>query len=127
MSKSLTYKLLPEHSASLIFDNKLLKILYANFKILNVFCAPVFPERRLLNKTNYFMAKESMAKENPVIDALRKLKEEEAELLTKLKPLQEAVSALEKIVEKTVKKTKPSSGAKDGAEENGQESSEDAQ
>ncbi|HTJ48815.1 MAG TPA: hypothetical protein VL443_05110 [Cyclobacteriaceae bacterium] len=73
------------------------------------------------------MAKESMAKENPVIDALRKLKEEEAELLTKLKPLQEAVSALEKIVEKTVKKTKPSSGAKDGAEENGQESSEDAQ
>ena len=49
------------------------------------------------------MAKESMAKENPVIDALRKLKEEEAELLTKLKPLQEAVSALEKIVEDSLR------------------------
>ncbi len=40
------------------------------------------------------MAKESMAKENPVVDALRKLKDEEAELLVKLKPLQEAISAL---------------------------------
>ena len=73
------------------------------------------------------MAKESMAKENPVVDALRKLKDEEAELLIKLKPLQEAIGALEKIVEKSVKKTKPSSGTKDGAEENGQESGEDAQ
>jgi hypothetical protein len=52
------------------------------------------------------MAKEMIAKENAVIDALRKLKEEEAELLTKLKPVQEAVGALEKIVDKLVKKGK---------------------
>lgn len=62
------------------------------------------------------MAKESIAKENPVIDALRKLKEEEAELVTKLKPVQEAIGALEKIVDKSVKKaTKPASSAKDNA------------
>jgi len=73
------------------------------------------------------MAKESMAKENPVVDALRKLKDEEAELLIKLKPLQEAIGALEKIVEKSVKKTKSPSSTKDGVEENGQESGEDAQ
>ena len=61
------------------------------------------------------MAKESTAKENPVVDALRRLKEEEVELLTKLKPLQEAIGALEKIVDKSVKKVKPSAGTKDGA------------
>ncbi|MBT1704738.1 hypothetical protein [Chryseosolibacter indicus] len=79
------------------------------------------------------MAKESIAKENPVIDALRKLKEEEAELLLKLKPVQEAIGALEKIVDKTTKKVKPASGSKDGtgenqgAEENALESVTDAQ
>jgi tetrahydromethanopterin S-methyltransferase subunit B len=79
------------------------------------------------------MAKESIAKENPVVDALRKLKEEEAELMVKLKPLQEAIGALEKIVEKSVKKVKPSSGAKDNAndtasaEENTQEAGDESQ
>jgi hypothetical protein len=76
------------------------------------------------------MAKESMTKENPVVDALRKLKEEEAELLVKLKPLQEAIGALEKIVDKSVKKGKPSSGGKDstdGAEESAQDSNTDSQ
>jgi len=63
------------------------------------------------------MAKE-IAKENPVVDALRKLKEEEAELVIKLKPLQEAIGALEKIVEKTVKKVKTSSSGKDNSDEN---------
>jgi hypothetical protein len=82
-------------------------------------------------KTN-FMAKESMAKENPVVDALRKLKEEETELLVKLKPLQEAIGALEKIVDKSVKKVKSSPGAKDssgdvGVEESAQESNDDSQ
>ena len=65
------------------------------------------------------MAKESTAKENPVVDALRRLKEEEVELLTKLKPLQEAIGALEKIVDKSVKKVKPSSVAKDSAADHG--------
>ncbi|HEY9047671.1 MAG TPA: hypothetical protein VIN08_17315 [Ohtaekwangia sp.] len=60
------------------------------------------------------MAKE-IAKENPVIDALKKLKEEEAELMSKLKPVQEAIGALEKIVDKSVKKVKP-------AKENGDNS-----
>lgn len=55
------------------------------------------------------MAKEVNTKENPVVDALRKLKEEEIELMSKLKPVQEAIAALEKIVEKSVKKTKSSS------------------
>lgn len=79
------------------------------------------------------MAKESMAKENPVVDALRKLKDEEAELLVKLKPLQEAIGALEKIVDKSVKKVKSSSGAKDSSgelvsvEEGAQESNDDSQ
>ncbi|SHH24099.1 hypothetical protein SAMN04488109_3323 [Chryseolinea serpens] len=77
------------------------------------------------------MAKESMAKENPVVDALRKLKDEEAELLVKLKPLQEAIGALEKIVDKSVKKVKSSakdnSGDLIGVEENGQESNDDSQ
>ena len=73
------------------------------------------------------MAKESITKENPVVDALRKLKEEEAELSIKLKPLQEALSALEKIVDKSVKKVKASSGTKESAEDSAQESSEDSQ
>jgi hypothetical protein len=74
------------------------------------------------------MAKESIAKENPVFDALRRLKEEEVELLSKLKPLQEAIGALEKIVDKSVKKTKPSSGAKDNTSDNagGDENAEDS-
>jgi hypothetical protein len=53
------------------------------------------------------MAKETIVKENPVIDALKKLKEEEMELTAKLKPVQEAISALEKILDKSVKKSKP--------------------
>jgi histone deacetylase complex regulatory component SIN3 len=64
------------------------------------------------------MAKETIAKENPVTEALRKLKDEEMEIMSKLKPLQEAISALEKIIDKSVKKTKPSSGAKESAGEN---------
>jgi hypothetical protein len=79
-------------------------------------------------KQNQFMAKESIAKENPVVDALRRLKEEEVELLTKLKPLQEAIGALEKIVDKSVKKVKSSSGAKDSAADHAgsDESTEDS-
>jgi hypothetical protein len=64
------------------------------------------------------MAKESIAKENAVVDALRRLKDEEVELLTKLKPVQEAIGALEKIVDKSVKKMK-SSPAKDSVGDNG--------
>lgn len=64
------------------------------------------------------MAKESIAKENPVVDALRKLREEEVELVTKLKPVQEAIAALEKIVEKSVKKTKPGSTTKESTGDN---------
>ena len=64
------------------------------------------------------MAKETIAKENPVVDALRKLKEEELEIVSKLKPLQEAIGALEKILDKSVKKAKPSSSGKDGSGEN---------
>lgn len=60
------------------------------------------------------MAKEIIAKENPVTDALKKLKEEELELMAKLKPLQEAISALEKILDKSAKKSKP---AKESANE----------
>jgi hypothetical protein len=61
------------------------------------------------------MAKETIVKENPVIDALKKLKEEEAELLAKVKPVQEAISALEKILDKSsAKKVKP---AKEAASE----------
>lgn len=62
------------------------------------------------------MAKETIVKENPVIDALRKLKEEEAELMGKLKPVQEAIGALEKILDKSSKKAKP---AKESANDNG--------
>lgn len=77
------------------------------------------------------MAKESTAKENAVVDALRRLKEEEVELLTKLKPVQEAIGALEKIVDKSVKKVKSSAGTKDGAadagsDESGQDSGSDS-
>ena len=59
------------------------------------------------------MAKENLSKENPVMDALRKLKEEEADLLQRLKPIQEAIGALEKIVDKSGKKVK--SGQKDNS------------
>jgi hypothetical protein len=52
------------------------------------------------------MAKETTGKDNAVADALRRLREEEADLLTRLKPVQEAIGALEKIVEKSVKKGK---------------------
>jgi hypothetical protein len=74
------------------------------------------------------MAKE-IAKENPVIDALRKLKEEEAELMIKLKPVQEAIGALEKIVDKSTKKAKPAkeSGDASSVEENTPEPVEEAQ
>ncbi len=70
------------------------------------------------------MAKESITKENAVVDALRRLKEEEVELLTRLKPVQEAIGALEKIVDKSVKKVKASSGVKDNASSD--ESTEDS-
>lgn len=66
------------------------------------------------------MAKETISKDNPVVDALRKLKEEEVELVAKLKPVQEAIAALEKIVDKTVKKAKPS-GSRETVTENGSE------
>jgi hypothetical protein len=63
------------------------------------------------------MAKETIVKENPVIDALRKLKEEEMELVAKLKPLQEAIGALEKILDKSSKKAKPAKEASNEAVE----------
>jgi hypothetical protein len=90
-------------------------------------CLPLERLLQYKNKKN-FMAKE-IAKENPVIDALRKLKDEEAELLVKLKPLQEAIGALEKIVDKSVKKAKPAkeNAETSGAEENVQEVVEEAQ
>lgn len=62
------------------------------------------------------MAKENIVKDNPVADALRRLKEEEAELTSKLKPVQEAIAALEKIVDKSVKKPKPSNAKENAAE-----------
>ena len=65
------------------------------------------------------MAKENGVKvDNPVVDVLRKLKEDEAELVSKLKPVQEAIAALEKIVDKSVKKVKP---AKENADSNSAE------
>ncbi|HEY0655709.1 MAG TPA: hypothetical protein VGD65_21390 [Chryseosolibacter sp.] len=74
------------------------------------------------------MAKESTVKDNPVMDALRKLKEEEIELTAKLKPVQEAIAALEKIVDKSVKKVKPSGSkeavAENGSDDNGHEGAE---
>lgn len=63
------------------------------------------------------MAKENIMKDNPIADALRKLKDEEAELLIKLKPLQEAIGALEKIVDKSSKKTKSTSVGRDSSDE----------
>jgi hypothetical protein len=53
------------------------------------------------------MAKEGISKENAVVDALRRLKDEEADLLSRLRPVQEAINALEKIVDKSAKKPKP--------------------
>jgi len=38
--------------------------------------------------------------------------------MVKLKPLQEAIGALEKILDKSVRKVKLSSGAKDGSADN---------
>lgn len=74
------------------------------------------------------MAKKTVAKVNPVTDALRKLKEEEAELISKLKPVQEAIAALENIIDKSGKKGSSSSGAKEDnhfiAEESAQEAGE---
>jgi hypothetical protein len=76
------------------------------------------------------MAKKTIAKENPVTDALRKLKEEESELINKLNTIQEAISALENVLGKSGKKANSSSGTKDSsgdhlfAEENAQEPSE---
>ena len=61
------------------------------------------------------MAKDT--NQHPVIDALKKLKDEESEILLKLKPLQEAIGALEKIVEKNVKKSKSSPSTKDNGVE----------
>jgi hypothetical protein len=66
------------------------------------------------------MAKDVNLKEGAVADALRRLKDEESDLLSKLKPIQEAISALEKIVDKSVKKVKSTSG-KETAEVNSEE------
>ncbi|HEX6426184.1 MAG TPA: hypothetical protein VF008_00810 [Niastella sp.] len=94
---------------------------------LECILAPVFPgmskiftlnTKETLKKTKKSMAKETIAKENPVIDALRKLKEEEMEIVSKLKPLQEAIGALEKILDKSVKKSKTSSSSKEGSGDN---------
>lgn len=73
------------------------------------------------------MAKETIVKENPVIDALKKLKEEEMELTAKLKPLQEAIGALEKILDKSSKKAKPAKEASSdaAAEETAPEATEE--
>ena len=68
--------------------------------------------------------KEILVKENPVVDALKKLKEEEAEMMAKVKPIQEAISALEKILDKSVKKTRP---AKEAAENLFEESAPEAE
>jgi len=76
------------------------------------------------------MAKKTIAKENPVTEALRKLKEEESELISKLKTLQEAISALENVLGKSGKKANSPSGSKDNsgdyliAEESAQEATE---
>ena len=70
------------------------------------------------------MAKETIVKENPVTDALKKLKEEEVELMAKLKPLQEAIGALEKILDKSSKKAKPAKEASEAPAEEVQETSE---
>lgn len=70
------------------------------------------------------MAKETIVKENPVTDALKKLKEEEVELMAKLKPLQEAIGALEKILDKSSKKAKPAKEASEAPAEEVQEANE---
>lgn len=70
------------------------------------------------------MAKETIGKD-AVTDALRRLKEEETELLQKLKPVQEAIGALEKIVEKAIKKVKPAA-SKDQSDGQGSEEAADA-
>ena len=72
------------------------------------------------------MAKEPNVKDNAVVDALRRLREEEADLQAKLKPVQEAIAALEKIVDKTVKKAKSTPSAKEGAGETTTEQVEEA-
>ena len=73
------------------------------------------------------MAKETIVKENPVIDALRKLKEEELEIAAKLKPIQEAISALEKILDKSSKKAPKAAkeASSDAAEETAPEATEE--
>jgi hypothetical protein len=80
----------------------------------------------LCQQTYTIMAKDTLGKDHPVVDALKKLKDEEVELITKLKPVQEAISALEKIVDKTVKKAKPVS-VKENALESVSEENLDAQ
>lgn len=73
------------------------------------------------------MAKETIVKENPVIDALRKLKEEEMEIAAKLKPIQEAISALEKILDKSSKKAPKAAkeASSDAVEETAPEATEE--
>jgi hypothetical protein len=95
---------------------------------LVVLSGPVLTGSFLQQNKNQFMARETITKDNAVVDALRRLKDEEGELLTRLKPVQEAIGALEKIVDKSVKKIKSSSGAKDSAVDNANtdESSGDA-
>jgi histone deacetylase complex regulatory component SIN3 len=56
------------------------------------------------NKPN-LMAKKTIAKENPVTEALRKLREEESELIGKLRTIQEAIGALETVLDKSAKKS----------------------
>jgi hypothetical protein len=92
------------------------------------FSCPVLQEIFFTTNKSKLMAKESIAKENPVVDALRRLKDEEGELLTKLKPLQEAIGALERIVDRSVKKVKQPSGTKDSASDtaSSDESTEDS-
>lgn len=75
------------------------------------------------------MAKQTItiAKDSPVNDALKSLKDEETELLNKLKPVQEAIGALEKIVDKYTgngKKSK-SSSSKKSASDDGESDSDD--
>jgi hypothetical protein len=72
---------------------------------------------KVLKQTKINMAKETIVKDNPVTDALRKLKDDETELLAKLRPVQEAIGALEKIVDKSGKKAKATSGGKDNLSE----------
>lgn len=66
------------------------------------------------------MAKENQMKDSPVLDALRKLKDEEADLLQRLRPIQEAIGALDKIVDKSVKKVVKPASQKEQASEVGE-------